>query len=258
MLLHQHFVRTAKNFRNKVAFIDRNTNRKITYSKALIASLILARRFRKYRDGCIGIMIPTSAGCALSIIASLMSGKTPVMINYSTGADRNAIYAQKKCGFSTIIASRALLEKIHCPPVDGMVFIEDIMDGLGRTEKLAAAAKSTLPAVLLQKMMHAGNEKDNAVILFTSGSEKDPKTVPLTHRNIGSNIEMVSTVFNLTANDRMLANLPYFHVFGLAINLWLPLYKGMTIILYANPLDYNTVCSIIREEKPTMMVGTPS
>ncbi len=258
MLLHQHFIRTAKKFRNKVAFIDRNTNRKITYSKALIASLILARRFKKYPEGCIGIMVPTSAGCAISIVASLMSGKTPVMINYSTGADRNAIYAQKKCRFRTIIASRALLEKIHCPPVDGMVFIEDIMEATGRTEKLAAAAASILPSVLLQRMLHAGNDNDNAVILFTSGSEKDPKAVPLTHRNIGSNIRTVSTVFDLTGNDRMLANLPYFHVFGLVINLWLPLYKGMTVILYANPLDYSTVCSIIRDEKPTMMVGTPS
>lgn len=258
MLLHRHFVRTAKKFGNKLAFIDRNTNRKITYSEALIASLILRKKFRKYREGFIGIMIPTSAGCALSIIASLMSGRTPVMINYSTGADKNAEYAQKKCGFRTIITSRTLLEKINCPLVDGMVFIEDIMEGINKIEKLAAALESKLPAALLQKMIHAGKDDNNVVILFTSGSEKDPKAIQLTHRNIGSNIINVSIVFDLTENDRMLATLPYFHVFGLTINLWLPLYHGMTIIPYANPVDYKEVCTIIREEKPTMMVGTPS
>ena len=73
-------------------------------------------------------MIPTSAGCALSILGTFMSGKTPVMINYSTGAANNALYAQKKCNFKTIITSKALLEKINCPVIDGMVFIEDIME----------------------------------------------------------------------------------------------------------------------------------
>jgi acyl-[acyl-carrier-protein]-phospholipid O-acyltransferase/long-chain-fatty-acid--[acyl-carrier-protein] ligase len=32
----------------------------------------------------------------------------------------------------------------------------------------------------------------------------------------------------------------------------------MTIIFYSNPLDYKMICDIVREEKPTMMVGTPS
>jgi acyl-[acyl-carrier-protein]-phospholipid O-acyltransferase/long-chain-fatty-acid--[acyl-carrier-protein] ligase len=258
MLLHQHFIRTAKKFGNKLAFIDKNTNRKITYSQALIATLILKKRLSKYRDGFIGIMVPTSAGCAMSIISSLMSGRTPVMINYSTGADRNAEYAQKKCGFSTIITSKGLLEKINCPAVDGMVFIEDIMAGIGRLEKLSAALQSFLPSVMLQRMVHTGRNDESAVILFTSGSEKDPKAVQLTHRNIVSNIQSASTIFELNESDRMLANLPYFHVFGLSINLWLPLYNGMTIIHYANPVDYKTVCKIIREEEPTMMVGTPS
>jgi acyl-[acyl-carrier-protein]-phospholipid O-acyltransferase/long-chain-fatty-acid--[acyl-carrier-protein] ligase len=33
---------------------------------------------------------------------------------------------------------------------------------------------------------------------------------------------------------------------------------GMTMITYANPLDFQTISRIAREEKPTMMVGTPS
>ena len=86
MLLHQHFVRIAKRYGSKPAFIDRTSDRRITYSKALIASLILAEKFKKYTKGFLGIMIPTSAGCALSILGTLMSGRIPVMINYSTGA----------------------------------------------------------------------------------------------------------------------------------------------------------------------------
>ncbi len=92
MLLHHHFVRIAKQFENKMAIIDRTTGRNVSYGKALIASLILVDKFKKYEKGFIGIMIPTSAGCALSILGALMSGRTPVMINYSTGAAQNCEY----------------------------------------------------------------------------------------------------------------------------------------------------------------------
>jgi len=258
MLLHQRFVQTAKKFGDKLAFIDRSSNREIPYSRALIASLILARKFGKYDRGFLGIMIPTSAGCALSVLGALMSGKIPVMINYSTGAAENAEYAQKKCGFRTIITSKALLEKINCRHVDGMVYIEDIMEGISKIEKVRAALKAKLPVPVLLRRIHRGDDDDTAVILFTSGSEKDPKAVQLTHRNIMSNIEGFSTVFELSDRDVILANLPYFHVFGLTVNLWTPLYHGMTIVSYANPVDYKTICEIIREEKPTMVVGTPS
>jgi acyl-[acyl-carrier-protein]-phospholipid O-acyltransferase/long-chain-fatty-acid--[acyl-carrier-protein] ligase len=258
MLLHQHFVKIAKRYGQKLAFVDRTSDRRITYSKALIASLILSEKFKKYSEGFIGIMIPTSAGCALSTIGALMSGKTPVMINYSTGAAGNAVYAQRKCNFRTIITSKALLEKINCPIIDGMVFIEDIMESISGSEKLKAVLKAKLPVPLLLRTIHGGHDEDNIVILFTSGSEKDPKAVQLTHRNIASNIKSFSQVMKMYDSDIMLANLPYFHVFGLTVNLWTPLYFGMTIVAYANPLDYKIVCTILREEKPTVMVGTPS
>ena len=258
MLLHHRFIEVAKRQGDKLAFIDRTAGRDVTYSKALIASLLLAAEFKKYDKGFLGVMIPTSAGCGLSILGALMSGRTPVMINYSTGAEDNCRYAQEKCDFQTIVTSKALLKKIDCPHVDGMVYIEDIMAGLSTLKKIKAAAISKLSAAAIQKIVAGNSDQQDAVILFTSGSEKDPKAVELTHRNIVSNIESFSDRFKFTENDIFLANLPYFHVFGLTGNLWVPLYHGMSIITYANPLDYRKICEIIRDDKPTLMVGTPS
>lgn len=258
MLLHHRFIHTAKKETRKLAFIDRFTERKIDYRTALIASLILAGKFNKYPRGFLGIMLPTSAGAALAVLGTLMSGRTPVMLNYSTGAKRNAQFAQKKCTFKTIITSKALLQKIQCPRIPGMIFIEDIMKGVSKFDKIRAALKSKLPTFLLKRLTNSTTEEDDAVILFTSGSEKTPKAVQLTHSNIMSNIEGFSDALALSGDDRMLATLPYFHVFGLTTNLWTPLYHGMTMITYANPIEYKTVVKVIREEKPTMMVGTPS
>jgi acyl-[acyl-carrier-protein]-phospholipid O-acyltransferase/long-chain-fatty-acid--[acyl-carrier-protein] ligase len=248
----------AKKYGNKIAIIDKTRGTSTPYSRALIGALILSAKFRKYDKGFIGIMIPTSAGCALANVGALMSGRIPVMINYSTGAESNARYAQKKCGFKTIITSKALLEKINCPVIEGMVLIEDIMAGISTGDKLKAALISKLPVNLILGNIHKGGEDDTAVILFTSGSEKDPKAVQLTHKNIVSNIESFGNYVDINSEDIILANLVFFHVFGLTVNLWVPLYYGMTMITYANPLDFQTICKIAREEKPTIMVGTPS
>jgi acyl-[acyl-carrier-protein]-phospholipid O-acyltransferase/long-chain-fatty-acid--[acyl-carrier-protein] ligase len=258
MLLHQRFVKMAKKHANKLAIIDKTTGKNVTYSRALIGALILSSKFRGYDEGFIGIMIPTSAGCALTTVGALMSGRIPVMINYSTGAEGNAKYAQKKCKFKTIVTSRALLEKIGCPVIEGMVMIEDLMESVTTGDKLKAALKSKLPVTILLRSIHQGDEKDTAAILFTSGSEKDPKAVQLTHLNIASNIENFGSYIKITESDIMLANLVFFHVFGLTVNLWVSFYYGMTMVSYANPLDFQTVSSIAREEKPTIMVGTPS
>lgn len=257
MILHHEFIKNAKKLGAKLAIIDRTTDRRVSYSKALIASLILAKKFKHYKEGFIGIMIPTSAGSILATLGAVMAGKVPVMINYSTGAAENSEYAQNKCGFRTIITSRALVERINCRIVPGMIFIEDILAEVKITDKLNAALKTKLPSKMLLRTLPRAEEDDTVVILFTSGSEKEPKGVQLTHRNFSSNIHDLIQVFKLSENDVMMSILPLFHVFGHNANFWLPLLAGMTIVTYANPLDYKTIPGVIREEKPTLIAGTP-
>ena len=258
MLLHHRFIEIAKECDAKLALHDFTTGTRLTYGRALIATLILSSIFRKFDRGNIGLMLPTSAGCILSKIGILMSGRTPVMINYSTGAEQNCRYAQRKCDFRTIITSRALLEKIECPFVEGMVYIEDIMAGISGLQKVRAALIAKLPPPVIKKLVFNGNDDANAVILFTSGSEKDPKAVQLTHTNIYANVEGCNERFHFRSDDIFLATLPFFHVFGMTVNMWVPFFYGDTILTYANPLDYKKVCEIARNHKPTLMVGTPS
>lgn len=258
MLLHHCFIRTTKKFGKKLAVIDHMTGTRLTYDRALIAALILANKFKKHEKGYIGILLPTSAGAVLSVLGTLISGRTPVMINYSTGAETNARFAQRRCNFKTIVTSRKLLEKVQCPEIPGMVFLEDIMAKVTILDKLFAALKGKLPFGLLSKIIAGASPEDISVILFTSGSEKEPKAVQLSHRNIISNIEGFSSALKLGSQERMLAVLPFFHVFGLTANFWTPIYHGMTMIAYANPLDFRTVSNIVKEEEATMVVGTPS
>jgi acyl-[acyl-carrier-protein]-phospholipid O-acyltransferase / long-chain-fatty-acid--[acyl-carrier-protein] ligase len=256
-MLQYRFIDSVSKHPDKIAFIDRSVGRNISYSDALLASLILARRIKKLERGRIGIMLPTSSAGGLAVIAALMAGRTPVMINYSTGAEKNCLYAQEQCDFRTIITARALLEKAGCKELPDMVFIEDILGALGKYEKGLAFLKSKLPRGLLKRLVGRSKPDAAAVILFTSGSEKEPKVVQLTQRNILSNIDSFSEMMDIYEMDNLLAVLPYFHVFGLTINLWTPLCLGMTSITYANPLEFKTIAKIIRENKPELLVGTP-
>ncbi len=256
-MLQHRFIESALASPKKIAFVDRTTGRDVTFAQSLLGSLILARRFKKLERGRIGIMLPTSSGAALAITGAVMAGLTPVMINYSTGAKSNCQYARQQCDFKTIVTARALLEKTGCPELPNMVFLEEIMAGLGKTEKALALLKTKLPKSMLKRLSGREDLEQAAVILFTSGSEKEPKAVQLSQKNILSNIDAFCDMMDVHSMDRLLAILPYFHVFGLTINLWTPLCLGMTSITYANPLEFKTVANIIKETKPELLVGTP-
>ena len=257
MSLVDLFVRTAKQNPSKLAVIDRATGARVTYKNALLRSLILARKVDAFEQGFIGVMIPNSAGAILTVVATVMSGRTPVMINYSTGAEHNCRMAQRRLGFRTIITSRALLAKLKCPEVAGMVFIEDLAADIGRIAKVRGLVRSMLPAGRVIASVHPCDADDPVVILFTSGSEADPKVVPLSHRNLTANMAGMHEVIDYGPGDVILGNLPLFHVFGLNTGCWLPLTNAMTVVTVPNPLEFRAVCTAIREEKVTMVVGTP-
>jgi len=258
MQLHLMFIDICKKFSKKIAIYDQATGKDLTYERILLASLLLKKKFSRYNGKYIGIMVPTSAGCMLSILGALMSGKIPVMINYSTGARENSIYAQEKCGFRTIITSKKLLAKINIEPVKGMVFLEDIMPTISVTEKIKALLKTKLPASLIKSSVSNGDVDDVSVILFTSGSEKEPKAVQLSHKNILHNIINIPNIIDVNHKDVFAGTLPLFHVFGLTTNFWLPLSMGCSIITHANPLDYRTIVESIMKYKITVLIGTPT
>lgn len=256
--LHQRFIKTAQKHSDKIAVHDKATGNDYTYSKMLIASLILKDHISKIRGKYVGIMLPTSMGCMLGVIGTLMSGKIPVMINYSTGAIENCHYARDKCSFKTIITSSKLLEKLDLKPIDHMIMVEDILAQVTIVSKIKAALLSKLPYFVLSKLMYGGKPSDTSVILFTSGSEKEPKAVQLSHRNILHNVDAVPQMVHLDHNDVFICILPFFHVFGLTTNFWIPAILGGTMITYPNPLDYKTVSDLVRKYKVTFMTATPS
>ncbi|KQC11409.1 MAG: AAS bifunctional protein [Candidatus Cloacimonas sp. SDB] len=126
------------------------------------------------------------------------------------------------------------------------------------TEKIKALLKTKLPAGVIKSSVHNGREDDTSVILFTSGSEKEPKAVQLSHRNIRHNLLNLPDIIDVNNKDVFAGTLPLFHVFGLTTNFWLPLSLGCSIVTHANPLEYRKIVESIMKYKITVLIGTPT
>jgi len=99
---------------------------------------------------------------------------------------------------------------------------------------------------------------DPAVVLFTSGSEKAPKAVPLTHLNLTTMVQVGGSNLQFKRGDILLGFLPPFHSFGIAGNVVLPLLGGLRVVHHADPTDAAGLVRKIAAYKPTHLLSTPT
>src|SRR4051794_25557375 len=99
---------------------------------------------------------------------------------------------------------------------------------------------------------------DTAGILYTSGTTGTPKGAELTHDNLQSNIATIlSTLFEIAADDVVLGALPFFHVFGLTCGLNACVKAGGTLTLIPR-FDPEKALEIIARDKVTIFQGVPT
>ncbi|QWW18751.1 AMP-binding protein [Schaalia sp. 19OD2882] len=104
---------------------------------------------------------------------------------------------------------------------------------------------------------HPGGD-DRAVILHTGGTNGVPKSVPLTHRNIGANVnQCIFWVWKLHEGAEVFWSLlPYFHAFGLTFFLCAAVRKAATQVLLPS-FDVDLALESHRRRPVTFFVGVP-
>ncbi len=96
---------------------------------------------------------------------------------------------------------------------------------------------------------------DLAALLYTSGTTGRSKGAMITHGNLVSNAETLSTYWGFSSNDVLLHALPIFHVHGLFVGLHTALMNGCTMHWLAK-FDLNEVLPLL--PKSTVMMGVPT
>src|SRR2546428_811654 len=72
--------------------------------------------------------------------------------------------------------------------------------------------------------------RDLAVLPYSSGTTGFPKGVVLTHRNLVANLLQTASVHHVAEQDRIIAVLPFFHIYGMQVVLNLALWRGATLV----------------------------
>ncbi len=233
---------------------------KATYGKLLIESVLLANRIASdiKNQNRVGIYMPTSLGGVIANLATTLSGKVVINLNWTASADAMQS-AVKQSRLKTVITSRRFVQKIGQPELSvHWLYLEDVLKNLGRIEQFRAVCTALFSSPKHLANEHEPQPNDPVAIIFSSGTTGDPKGVVLSHANLLSNVDAVQSVQRVGKNDSICAILPLFHAFGYLALLWWPLLNGMHAAYHPNPLQTRRVVQWIKEEKLTVLLATPT
>ncbi|MHC4182792.1 MAG: AMP-binding protein, partial [Planctomycetota bacterium] len=255
-MILESFITTAKKNFNKIVLED-STGMSLSFGQVLTGSILLSRHIKNFKGENIALLFPASVGGALAHIGTSIAGKVPVGLNFLAGKEEQE-WVMDTCDIKTIFTSRTFIQKIEIPEDSRMVFIEDIKDMTSKLQKIYTylSCKIKSSHSIIQKYKEYDSPDKTAIILFTSGSESHPKGVPLTNNNIYASIQSYSTVFKPAPEDKILGTLPFFHVFGFTVCLWMPLMMGIRVVFHPNPTDYGRLGKIVQKYRVTMLLGT--
>ncbi len=271
--LHTTFAIHAKQHPFKPPFKDFE-GRKMRYFQLLTGAVIFSKLIKKLdeerggraserggRAGFTGIFLPNCAAEAMTILGVMFAGRAPAMLNYTSGRETVKL-AVKKADCKLILTSRKFLAKLNFEALENMVFLEDLLPLVTWRKKLAAVLQVLfLPSKMLARRLSPQTWDDvsaTAVLLFSSGSSGVPKAVELSHHSITADIYSFWRLLNWHPGDRIVGNLPLFHAFGFTVCFAFPAISGTTTVYTANPLEAEKICRLVRQEKITLMITTPT
>jgi len=260
--LPETFLNNCKKMGSAVAVGDDRSG-VLTYKRLKIGALVLADFIKTLPGDHVGIMLPASVGATLAILGCQIAGKVPVMINWTIGP-RHLDSVVKTSKIKSVLSSWAFLDRLGnvdiTPIEDMMILLEDVKRDIGIAKKLKAAFHALLPTETILKKYGSKEitENDRAVILFTSGTEAAPKGVPLSHRNILSNVRGIFKYVDVDSRDVFLAVLPPFHSFGFTAGCFLGVTSGLRIAFFPNPTDGQGMAESVEKWKATIMCGAPT
>ncbi len=243
------------------------SGQKLNGIKSLVGARLIAQWLKPYvaQTSNVAVLIPASAGGALTNIALAMLGKISVNVNFSLGAAALE-QAMSKAEIGHIITTHKIIKKLGLTEDTRMLFIDDAVNALCPLQKLHTLLQALLlPHTLLCRRWLTGNQHSDATatILFSSGSTATPKAVMLSHAAIIANIDSMNSLLQHAESHeaqpyKLAGILPFFHSFGLTACLWLPAITGRRIAYHSNPLEAKTVNAMIVKEQCHVLITTPT
>ena len=206
----------------------------------------------------IGILLPTGAGAVITLLSIHAADRIPAMLNFTAGI-KNLKAAINTAPLSTIVTAHKFIEIAGLEPlmeelsqVVEVIYLEDLKEKIGLKGKLKAILAPLMPQLFIPKP----SPDKTAIILFTSGTEGNPKGVVLTHANLLANVEQIEQHVILEDSDIIFNPLPTFHCYGLTAGTLWPILSGNKVVLHPSPLQTKTIAQRIYKTKSTLLFAT--
>ncbi|MFC0439545.1 AMP-binding protein [Kutzneria buriramensis] len=226
--VHELIFRGLAEKADRPALIDGITGMTITYGEfaAAVDRLGAALAERGVRKGdVIGVFAPNTPGYAITLHGILRAG--------AVATTANALYtAEEVAGQLTDAGAKALFtvsgfldRATAAAKLAGItdVYVFDKADGHVSLSDLLA---STAPAPSIS----FDTAEDLAVLPYSSGTTGRAKGVMLTHRALVANIVQTDAMMDTSNIGRVLAVLPFFHIYGMQVTLNHALAIGATVV----------------------------
>jgi acyl-CoA synthetase (AMP-forming)/AMP-acid ligase II len=252
--LHEAVLATAAERGDQPALIDGPTGRTITYGQLAggvgrAAAGLAARGFS--RGDAFAIYLPNVPEYAVAFYAVSTAGGVSTTINPLYTADELANQLNdSRARF--LLTAPPLLERARAAAErSGVEEIFVLGEAEGATPFAALlAADGEPPAVDVDPA------NDVATLPYSSGTTGLPKGVMLTHRNLVANLCQTDQLLVQGPDDRVIAVLPLYHIYGLTVLMCGAVRKGATLVTMPR-FDLEEFLRLIQDHRVTQAFLVP-
>jgi acyl-CoA synthetase (AMP-forming)/AMP-acid ligase II len=208
------------------ALVDGLTGQTITYAQLAHMVERMAAGFAEIgvRPGdVVALHSPNTVLYPVVFYAASRAGATVTTLSaLATAKDMAGQLDDSKA--SLVITVGALLPVAREAAGDRPVWTCDRVEGYPCVQDLLAAT-GPVPDVQVDVT------EDVAVLPYSSGTTSLPKGVMLTHASMGVNLVQIDALHTMGPEDRIVAVLPFFHIYGMTVLMNVALRKGATVVV---------------------------
>ncbi|PAS91369.1 MAG: bifunctional 2-acylglycerophosphoethanolamine acyltransferase/acyl-ACP synthetase [Candidatus Dactylopiibacterium carminicum] len=233
-----------------------------SYNDILRSAWVLGRKIaqRTAPDETIGLLLP-NVGAPLALLFGLSAWRRiPALLPYTAG-NTSLRAACTAAGIRRVISSREFIARFKLEgslrALDGLevLWLEDLRDAISLGDRVWWLLRARFSPLCACPRSHAD---DPALVMFTAGSEENPKGVLLSHRALLANVAQIRAVLDISSNDVVLNALPLHHSFGLTAGALIPLLSGAKLFLYPSPQHHRVVPELAYNSSATILCGNNS
>ncbi|WP_144720467.1 AMP-binding protein [Agrococcus jejuensis] len=201
----------------------------------------------------VGLHCPNVPAFAIAFHGILRAGATATTVNalYTPHEIEVQLRASGAVAHVTVspLAPQSL-EAAHAVGIgDDRIIVLDGLEGHPSLAELLAAGHAA-PDVRIDPATHV------AVMPYSSGTTGTPKGVMLSHRNLVANVAQCEPIIRVERGERVLAVLPFFHIYGMTVLLNLALRVRATLVTMPR-FDLAEFLRVIQDHRVTFAFIAP-